>query len=189
MYLSKTDTGTLLLTNDVPAKSRTYEVLIDSEIEKSANIPNAGALKKIVARASEQYAIPEALIYAVIEVESDGDTASESSAGAVGLMQLMPETAEDMGVEDPYDPRQNVFGGTRYLGWLLRRFDGDLDRALGAYNAGPSAVEKHNGIPPYRETQAFVQRVRTQFKRFKSEGDMVYTYRDENGVLTVTNIH
>lgn len=98
------------------------------------------------------------LIHAVVRAESDYDPACRSSAGAMGLMQLMPGTARALGVSDPWDPAQNVGGGARYLREQLDRF-GDLTLALAAYNAGPGAVQRHGGVPPYDETQTYVRRV------------------------------
>lgn len=191
IYLTRTDSGTLKLTNSEPdeAEGRAYKLLLESRIPEEADVPNASRLRRIVHQASEAHEIPKSLIYSVIEVESDGETAARSPQGAQGLMQLMPETAREMGVEDPLDPRQNIFGGTKYLRYVLNRFDGDLDLALAAYNAGPGTVEEYGGIPPYEQTQQFVETVRDRFEHFKSEGDMVYTYRGKDGVLHVTNIH
>lgn len=191
VYLTKTDSGTLMLSNERPGDtgSTPYRIILESKVPENSNLPNAETLKRIVRDASERYDVPVSLIYSIIEVESDGETMAESEDGAKGLMQLMPETARDMGVEDPHDPRQNVFGGTRYLRHVLNRFDGDLDLALAAYNAGPGTVEEHGGIPPYEQTKRFIEKVRNRFEHFKSKGDMVYTYRGEGGVLHVTNIH
>jgi soluble lytic murein transglycosylase-like protein len=189
IFLGRTDTGSVTLTNESD-KLDAYDtfVLLVEDTQSNAQ-PNPEQLQTIVSSAAESHGLPESLIYAVIGVESDGETTVESEDGAVGLMQLMPGTARHLGVEDPYDPSENVHGGTRYLRRLMNRFKGDLDRALAAYNAGPSAVKEHGGIPPYRETRRFVRRVRDRFERLKAEGDMIYTYRDENGVLNVTNVH
>jgi soluble lytic murein transglycosylase-like protein len=99
------------------------------------------------------------LVEAVAQVESAYDSTALSKKGAMGLMQLMPETASDLGVRDPWDPEQNVSGGTRYLRQMLDRFDGRIEHALAAYNAGPGAVERFGGIPPYRETLDYVRKV------------------------------
>lgn len=88
-----------------------------------------------------------------------------SRVGAQGLMQLMPATAAFLGITDSFDPRQNVFAGTRYLRTLLDTFRGDLDLTLAAYNAGPGAVQKYRGVPPYRETKAYIASVRTEYER------------------------
>ena len=110
-------------------------------------------------RAAKIYNIPAELIRAVIAVESAGDTAAISHKGAVGLMQLMPDTAGQMYVEDPVDPAQNILGGTRYLRQLANEFAGDMVLVLAAYNAGPDAVRKYKGVPPYEETRLYVKKV------------------------------
>jgi len=99
------------------------------------------------------------LVRAVVQIESGYNHRALSSAGAMGLMQLMPETARDLAVEDPYDPEQNLRGGTAYLRAMLDRFGERLEWALAAYNAGPGAVDRHGGIPPYAQTRDYVRRV------------------------------
>ncbi len=131
-------------------------------------------LDDIVAEAAQQAKLDPDLLLAVIEVESGGNPAAVSRKGAVGLMQLMPETAQELGVLNPLDPFQNVLGGARYLSRMLQRFGGDLTLALAAYNAGPSAVEKHGGVPPYRETREYVRKVSALYEARKglaSKGD------------------
>jgi hypothetical protein len=105
------------------------------------------------------HGIGEDLIRAIIQVESQFDRLAVSTAGARGLMQLMPATARSMGVTDSFDARQNIFGGARYLKQLLGRYSGDVSLAAAAYNAGEGAVAKYNGVPPYRETQGYVRKV------------------------------
>ncbi|MEZ4649069.1 MAG: lytic transglycosylase domain-containing protein [Candidatus Eisenbacteria bacterium] len=117
-----------------------------------------GSTDEIVSRTAREFALPESLLKAVVQVESGGNVRAVSPKGAQGLMQLMPGTARELGVSDPFDPEQNVRGGAAYLAKQIERF-GDLPRALAAYNAGPGAVQRHGGVPPYRETQRYVSRV------------------------------
>jgi soluble lytic murein transglycosylase-like protein len=112
-----------------------------------------------IREAAALYQLPEAFIRAVIRVESDYHPEVVSHAGAQGLMQLMPATAARMGVTDPFDPRQNILGGSRYLRILANQFNGDLVLTIAAYNAGEGAVLRYRGIPPYEETQRYVRRV------------------------------
>jgi soluble lytic murein transglycosylase-like protein len=116
------------------------------------------AIAPAIEAAAGQTGLSEELISAVIAAESAYRPNAVSSAGAQGLMQLMPGTAHSLGVQDPFDPFQNVLGGSRYLQQQLQRF-GSVEKALAAYNAGPGAVERYGGIPPYRETQNYVRRV------------------------------
>lgn len=117
--------------------------------------PYQAAIQKYAA----QYQVSEAVIKAVIAIESCYNQQAESPKGAQGLMQLIPETAERFGVTDSLDSQQNIKGGTRYLAWLWKRFDGDLTKVLAAYNAGEGRVDQYKGIPPYRETQNYVRNV------------------------------
>jgi len=126
-----------------------------------------------IRQAATLYQIPEELVRAVMKVESDFDPRATSSAGAQGLMQLMPETGARMQVRDAYDARENIFGGTRYLRILANLFNGDLDLTIAGYNAGEGAVAKHGGIPPYPETQDYVVRVRTYYAAYRSTRDVV----------------
>ncbi len=112
--------------------------------------------------------VPPALVKAVIAAESMFDSEAVSHAGAQGLMQLMPETARALGVDDPFRPDENVRGGTEYLRAMLDRY-GDFSRALAAYNAGPTAVDRHQGVPPYRETRDYVRRVLTYYRHYDSD--------------------
>lgn len=114
--------------------------------------------------AADRYGLPRALVRSVISAESRFRTKAISPKGAVGLMQLMPDTAQSLGV-NPYDPAQNVDAGTRYLRALLEKYHGLLWHALAAYNAGPGAVQKYNGVPPYRETVDYVKRIDRDFKK------------------------
>jgi soluble lytic murein transglycosylase-like protein len=114
--------------------------------------------------AADKYGLPRTLVRAVMEAESGYQTGAVSPKGAIGLMQLMPETAQALGV-DPNDPVQNVDAGARYLRDLLQKYDGGLWHALAAYNAGPGAVDKYNGVPPYNETLLYVKRIDQQYTK------------------------
>lgn len=116
------------------------------------------SVDELVSSVAREFALPESLLHAVVQVESSGNPRAVSPKGARGLMQLMPATARELGVTDSFDPEQNLRGGAAYLAKQIERF-GDLPRALAAYNAGPGAVQKHGGVPPYRETQHYVSRV------------------------------
>lgn len=120
-------------------------------------------------RAAAIHNIPAELVRAVIWAESAGDAGAISTAGAIGLMQLMPRTAGEMYVEDPVDPAQNIMGGTRYLRWLANQFNGDMLLTLAAYNAGPDAVRKYGGVPPFEETRQYVRRVLAYYQQLKAQ--------------------
>jgi len=126
-----------------------------------SDIPSSGDcdLDWIIFRAGGKYGVDPRLIHAVMKQESRYQSDAESHAGARGLMQLMPDTAKRFGSDDPTDRASNVEAGTKYLKWLLKRFDGDVKLALAAYNAGEGSVDKYNGIPPYDETQKYVTKI------------------------------
>jgi len=130
---------------------------------RNALATGGGDFADLIHNAAHRQGVDPALVQSVIHVESCFDPQAVSRVGAHGLMQLMPATAADLGVTDRFDPAQNIDGGTRYLAAMLDRFEGDLDLALAAYNAGPGAVERHGGVPPFRETQNYIQRIRAQY--------------------------
>lgn len=124
-------------------------------------------LETLIHHFANKFSLDAALIKAVIKVESNFDPRVVSSKGAQGLMQLMPETAHEVGVSNPFDPSQSIQGGSLYLRKMLDSFDLNLDHALAAYNAGPSSVRKYGGIPPYEETQNYVKRVKHYFDYYR----------------------
>ncbi len=123
-----------------------------------------------IREASRLYAIPDPLIRAVIHVESNYDPRVVSHCGAQGLMQLMPETGRRMGVRDPFNPRQNILGGTRYLRYLANIFNGDLVLTIAGYHAGENAIIRYRGVPPYETTQRYVPAVLRHYYRYRSRG-------------------
>jgi len=137
--------------------------------EKSAELIKAvltkDDLSQMLAKAGVNHNVDRDLLASVVKAESNGNAHAVSRAGAQGLMQLMPATAADLGVHDSFRPDQNVQGGSTYLDALLTRYHDNLALALAAYNAGPAAVDKYHGIPPYRETQLYVARVIHEFNR------------------------
>ncbi len=123
----------------------------------------------IIKEASATHGVSTGLIKAVIQAESAFNPNAVSPKGAMGLMQLMPETSSDCGVSDPFDPRENIMGGTRYLKELMARYGSDMSLCLAAYNAGPGAVEKYNCIPPYRETEDYVEKVLQYYSFYQNQ--------------------
>lgn len=132
---------------------------------KQVGTPDSSNLDELVQRASALTGVDSSLIRGVIQTESAGNAKAVSPKGAIGLMQLMPATAAELGV-DPKDPAQNVLGGARYLASLLKRYDGDEKLALAGYNAGPGAVDRYGGVPPYQETRNYVSSVLSNRIRF-----------------------
>jgi len=134
------------------------QVLGQARSTAATSSPQDKPFSDLIAQAAARYGVDADLIHAVVQAESDYDPHCRSSCGAMGLMQLMPDAARGLGVTNAWDPAQNINGGVRYLRAQLDRFK-DVDLAVAAYNAGPGAVQRHGGVPPYRETQAYVRHV------------------------------
>ncbi len=131
----------------------------DADIDDTATTPNKAQILGIINQISQKYGVDEKLVQAVINQESRFKVDAKSKVGAMGLMQLMPSTAKALGVKDPYNPVQNVEGGVKYLKSMLNKYNGNIILALAAYNAGPGAVDKYSGVPPYEETQNYVKNI------------------------------
>jgi hypothetical protein len=187
IYQFKDDNGTTLLTNKKKAEYNHLKVIKatyypDSNIHSYSNwgaseasvLPsysrNKNAFDQMIRQAAQQHGVSEGLIKAVMHTESGFNINARSPVGAQGLMQLMPATARRFNVSNAYDPQQNIFGGARYLSWLLKRFNGNTQLAIAAYNAGEGNVDKYGGIPPFRETQDYVRRVTSRFQNLYSSG-------------------
>lgn len=145
--------------------AKTFKNVLDgvkaAGTEEIKNVISSGSasLDAIFKKASSTYGVSERILKAVAKAESDFSLTAVSKAGAMGIMQLMPATAKELGVSDPFDAEQNIMGGAKLLASNLKEFGGDLKLALAAYNAGSGAVKKYNGIPPYKETQNYVKKI------------------------------
>ena len=151
---------------NIRSDSRYKLYLPSSSLDSATVITEYGY---IIDQAAEKFDMDASLIKAVIKAESDFDHRAVSKTGARGLMQLMPGTAEAMDVDNPFNPEENIFGGTKYLSSLIERYNNNKVKAVAAYNAGPTNVDIHNGIPPFPETQAFVKRVFAYYEEYASQ--------------------
>lgn len=173
MFIYKDDNGVLLLT-DNPFHSKASE-----NFKKSYSMPGGGIngtksnvlvvrrYDTFISSSAKKYRLDPNLVRAVVIVESGYNERATSSSGARGLMQLMPMTAQQLGVENCFDPKQNIEGGTKYLRYLIDRFGGDITLALAAYNAGPLNVEKHGKVPPFNETKRYISKIYDIYKGHK----------------------
>jgi len=148
--------------------------------KRQATLPQgagSGAIRnpeyaEVIASACERFDVDPDLVRAVIKAESNFDPQAVSPKGAMGLMQLMPATAREMGVSDPFNPAENIAGGVGYLSRLLNNLNGDFSLALAAYNAGPERVKNYQGVPPFRETMNYIQRVMNYYQLFKGNDQL-----------------
>ena len=168
IYVHMDSEGVLHFTN-APTSSN-YKVFIrekppppsDSDVTDGFN-----RYDDLITEASKSHGISFSLLKALIKIESDFNPRAISSAGAIGLMQIMPENIKALNIKDPFDPWENIMGGTRYLKQLIRRFNGELPMALAAYNAGPNMVDRYKQIPPFKETENYVKKVMEYYSFFK----------------------
>lgn len=187
IYQFKDTNGTTLLTNRKKAEYNHLKVVKatyypDSNIHSYSNwgaseasvLPsysrNKNAFDQLIRQAAQHHGVSEGLVKAIMHTESGFNIHARSPVGAQGLMQLMPATARRFNVSNAYDPQQNIFGGVKYLSWLLKRFNGDTRLAIAAYNAGEGNVDKYGGIPPFRETQDYVRRVTSRLQNLYASG-------------------
>src|SRR5215470_5654835 len=189
MYTYTDADGVIHFTNIEPSgrDRKKWKVLFKTGPGKSAALRGAGCERcdrvpaedtspqrftrydTFIAEAAELYQIPEALIRAVIKIESDYDPRVVSYVGAMGLMQLMPSNVTEDRVADPFDPRNNILGGTRQLRRYANKYNGDLVATLAAFSAGPGAVDKYGGLPPYETTQLYVRLVVAKYYEYKAK--------------------
>jgi soluble lytic murein transglycosylase-like protein len=163
IYMYIDSNGVLHFTN-APTSSQ-YRLYIK---ERPKEVDSSAAYDSLIGEASQLLGLSFPLLKALIKVESNFDSKAVSKTGAVGLMQIMPENIKTLNVRDPFNPRDNIMGGAVYLKEMIKRFDGRLPLALAAYNAGPSLVDRHNAIPPIKETEEYVKKVMKYFYLYKN---------------------
>jgi hypothetical protein len=156
--------------------------------EQHAAVVRHTPYENVINQEARKNNIDPALVKAVIKAESNFKAEDRSQKGACGLMQLMPETAAMLGVKSIFSPQENIRAGTRFLRDMLYQFNGDVDKALAAYNAGPGTVKRYNnGIPPYRETREYIKNVNRHYRKFKNPGE-ICAYTDDSGCLNIYNV-
>lgn len=165
IYVYSDSEGVLHFTN-VPTSSN-YKIYIRKKPDRSLNSDVTRRYDQIITEAAERHGVSFSLLKAMIKIESDFNPRAISTAGALGLMQIMPENIKRLKIKDPFDPRENIMGGTRYLKQMIDRFNGKLSLALAAYNAGPNTVERYQRIPPFTETEDYVEAVMKYYSIFK----------------------
>ena len=165
IYVYVDSNGVFHFTN-TPTSSK-YKVYMSNKTKYRKALYNIRSYDDVITEAAERTGISSSLLKAVIHVESYFNPRAVSKKGALGLMQIMPQNLEALNINDPFDPWENIMGGAHYFKLMLERFSGQVDLALAAYNAGPTAVEKYNDIPPYPETQRYVKKVMRAFRIYR----------------------
>ncbi|MFB0564584.1 MAG: lytic transglycosylase domain-containing protein [Candidatus Aminicenantaceae bacterium] len=172
--------------NDAP-ESNTKKITLQN-IQSKIPSTDRNKYNHIISTFANKHNVPQMLIRSIISVESDYNPHAVSSKGAVGLMQLMPDTAKKYGVKNLYDPWENIGGGVKYLKDLIEIYNGKTDLVLGAYNAGQEAIKKHKGIPPYPETLNYIRKVKRKYQKTTIRASTkVYKFYDSSGRLVLTN--
>ncbi|MDH4233313.1 MAG: lytic transglycosylase domain-containing protein [Nitrospirota bacterium] len=195
-----TDENGVICYTDAPFGKKTEKVLAqknaNAEVKKTVV---SGDYNPYVQKAARKYEIEPELIHAVIRTESNGNHRAISKKGAMGLMQLMPSTASDLNVGNPFNPEENIDGGTKYLRFLLEKFNGNLTLALAAYNSGPKTVEKYGSVPPISETRQYVNKVFSYYNgkkhyarsgatgNYQERSEPIYKVVLEDGTILFTN--
>lgn len=200
IYKYEDENGIVYYT-DFPLNKKAQRIMRSNESKKGdiAKGHEKGELHSIVSEKANKYNLDPSLVHAVIKAESNGNPYAVSRKGAMGLMQLMPSTARDLSVNNPFDPADNIDGGVRYLRYLIDKFNGDLTLALAAYNAGPKTVEKTGDVPRIPETKQYVKKVLSLYKgdstaaSLQASGDVapkpapIYKVVTEDGTILFTN--
>jgi len=176
---------------DTPPADVPYKVIRTKKIRKHTNTESDEELSSFIRKTARRYSLDAELIKSIITVESGWNPYAVSRRGAIGLMQLMPDTLRELGVLNPYDPYENIDAGARYLRYLMDRF-GNLRLALAAYNAGPTVVERYQDVPPYRETKQYVKNILFLYKRDylperNKKSQKIYRVYLDDGTVLYTN--
>ena len=170
IYKYQDKNGVIHFTNTPPPARKKFQIYIKEPRPKKTNEFSTTQYDKIITKAAKRHGLLFSLIKSVISVESSFNPQAVSKKGARGLMQIMPQNFHTLAITDPFDPYQNIMGGALYLKRMIKRYNGQLTWALAAYNAGPEAVDRYGGIPPYQETQEYVKRVLKYLVKYQKGG-------------------